>query len=251
MRTNTDMTGLGIQSLETGLGILKEIARADMPLSITEISERCSMPKSKLHRYLTSLYRSGFLKRDVDLRYSLGTELYSIGLKSLNNLDIRNQARPALIRLREQLNETIALSVWTEAGPHYLHWEESLRAVNIGIRVGSQVSALKSAGGLIFLAYLPKEETEHVLLEELSEYGADRKHVEENLSIVREKGYAVTEGSLLPGILSIGCPVFDRSGTVVAAVTVVGIVGFLDASDNSQVVTKLKQACSALSKAIV
>jgi len=243
----TDMTGLGIQSLEIGLSILKEISDAQIPLSITEIAERCEMSKSKLHRYLTSLYRTGFLRRDADLRYSLGAELYSIGLKAFGKMDIRAQVQPTLIRLRERLNETVALSIWTEKGPYYLHWEESLRAVNVGIRIGSQVSALKSAAGKVFLAFLPKDEIKHVVTKELEEYGMDRSVFEEEMTIIRKKGFSTTVESLLPGIVSIAYPLIGRKDAVVAAITVVGIVGYLDVADASQVVAVLKEECLSLS----
>ncbi|WAH36341.1 IclR family transcriptional regulator [Alicyclobacillus dauci] len=247
----SEMTGLGIQSLEIGLSILKEISTADVPLSITEISERCNMPKSKLHRYLTSLYRTGFLKRDANLLYTLGEEFYSIGLKALGNLNIRQQAGPTLTRLRERLNETVALSIWTEEGPHFIHWEESLRAVNVGIRVGSQVSALKTAGGKVFLAFLPKDETEHVVQKELKEHGISRAAFEEEMASIRKRGFATTEGSLLQGIASVACPLFGRNNSVVASITIVGILGYLQTEEDSEVVDVLKEECLALSKTLL
>ncbi|WP_067925690.1 IclR family transcriptional regulator [Alicyclobacillus shizuokensis] len=248
MSNRRDMTGLGIQSVEIAIEILKKIGAANRPLSITEISELCGMSKSRLHRYLTSLYRTGFLTRDDDLRYSIGLELMSLGLLASNRWDIRRLAKPALERLRERINETVALSVWTERGPHFLQWEESTRAVNIGIRVGAQVSAVKSAGGKVFLAYLPRTQTEAVQRRELREYGIDAEALEVELAAIRKNGFATTEESLLPGILAIGCPVFGRDGEVVAAITVVGILGVLDGGATSPVVKALKEECRRLSR---
>jgi DNA-binding IclR family transcriptional regulator len=250
MSNRREMTGLGIQSVEIGVEILKQIGAAQKPLSITEISQICGMSKSRLHRYLTSFYRTGFLTRDTDLRYSIGPELMSLGLLASQRWDIRHLAHPTLVRLRERLNETVALSVWTEKGPYFLQWEESTRAVNIGIRIGSQVSAVKSAGGKIFLAYLPEEETRDVLTREMSEHGLDPAAFERELEEIRSKGFSITEESLLPGILAIGCPVFGRGGKVVAAITVVGILGYLDATEDSPVVAVLKEECQKLSESL-
>ncbi|GMA65195.1 IclR family transcriptional regulator [Alicyclobacillus fastidiosus] len=247
MSDKQDMTGLGIQSVEIGIDILKTIGHAQKPLSISEIAERCDMSKSRLHRYLTSLYRTGFLSRDTELRYSIGPELMSLGLLASSRWTIRDVARPTLIRLKESLNETVALSVWTEKGPYFLHWEESNRAVNIGIRVGTQVSAIKSVAGKIFLAFLPERDTEDVLKRELAQFGVSRAVFDREIQEIRSKGYSITEESLLPGILAIGCPVFGRDGRVVAAISVVGILGYLDPSEESPVVTVLKQECQKLS----
>ncbi len=242
-----DMNGLGIQSVEIGIEILKVIGTADEPLSIGEIADQVGMSKSRLHRYLTSLFRTGFIRRDSALRYTVGREAMTLGLTAVRRFDMRNETRPMLMRLRERLNETVALSVWTEQGPYYLHWVESQRAVNVGIRVGAQVSALKSAGGKVFLAYLPESATAQIVSRELVEFGVSRPDYEAEMSLIRRRGYATTEESLLPGIATVGCPVFHQGGDIAATVTVVGILGHLDTSPSSPVVTLLKDTCAVLS----
>lgn len=241
------MNGLGIQSVEIAIEILKVIGGADEPLTIGEIAERVDMSKSRLHRYLTSLFRTGFVRRDNRLCYTVGRDAMTLGLTAVRRFDMREETRPMLMQLREQLNETVALSVWTEQGPYYLHWVESQRAVNVGIRVGAQVSALRSAGGKVFLAYLPERATAHIVGRELAEFGISRADYEEEMALVRERGYAMTEESLLPGIATVGCPVFHQAGDIAATVTVVGILGHLDMSPSSPVVARLQATCAELS----
>lgn len=250
MSHSTEMEGLGIQSLEIGIDIVKHIATAKEPLSIGEIAEQVGMSKSRMHRYLTSLHRTGFIRRDRDLRYTIGPEIITIGLNAVNRVDIRDVARPALIRLRERLNETVALSVWTEHGPYYLHWVESGRAVNVGIRVGAQVSAMKSAGGKVFLAFLPADETEQVVRRELLEHGIIRADYEAEMDRIRDRGYSTTTESLLPNIVTIGCPVFGRNGEIIAAITVVGILGDLNVAPDSPVIAALKEESATLSRSL-
>ncbi|MCL6593377.1 MAG: IclR family transcriptional regulator, partial [Alicyclobacillus sp.] len=233
-----------------GLQVLQVVVSANRPLTMGDIAVACGLSKSRLHRYLTSLYRTGMLTRDEDLRYTPGPALLAMGSQVVHNWDIRALARPVLRRLRERLNETVALSVWTAQGPCFVHWEESTRAVNIGIRVGSYVSTLKSAGGKVFLAFLPASETQEVLARELAETGLSLAWIQQELATIRERGYATTEDSLLPGIYSIGSPVFDGAHRVVAAITVVGIAGYLDGSANSPVVQILKEECERLSASL-
>ena len=52
--------------------------------------------------------------------------------------------------VKEILNETAALAVWGQNGPFFVSWEESNGPMNIGIKVGSQVSVTQSAAGLVF-----------------------------------------------------------------------------------------------------
>lgn len=241
---------MGINSLEVGVSILKIIGQSEHPLSIGEIAQHSHMTKSHVHRYLTSLHRTGLIRRDRELRYSLGLDLMTLGLNALKQFDISELARPTLIRLREQFNETVALSVWTEGGPYYLSWVESQRVVNVGIRVGAQVSAVKSAGGKVFLAFLPQSETYQLVEKECAESGLDRDAFETELVTIRHQGYSTTEESLLPGIVSVGCPVFGPAGRIVAAITVVGILGQLAVGDQAPVVTSLMAECSQLSQVL-
>ncbi|WP_456687913.1 helix-turn-helix domain-containing protein [Aeribacillus sp. SP014] len=53
----------GIKSIEVGFSIVKAVSRSDEPLTITELSKICNMPKSQIYRYLVSLCRIGFFKK--------------------------------------------------------------------------------------------------------------------------------------------------------------------------------------------
>ena len=59
----------GIQSIELGFSILKEVSRAEKPLTITELSKLCKMSKSQLYRYLISLCKVGALEKDSDYEF--------------------------------------------------------------------------------------------------------------------------------------------------------------------------------------
>jgi DNA-binding IclR family transcriptional regulator len=248
--TRNEPTGLGIQSVELGLDILKKIAEQDKALTITEISNVCNMSKSKLHRYLTSFCRSGFLEKNDDLRYSLGSELILLGLKAMEKLDVKELAASYLIALKENINETVALALWGENGPFFIRWEASNRAVNIGIRVGSRVSVTQSASGKLFAAFLPQECTQFLMKKELEKKELDQKAFNNEIEEIRRKGYSITEGTLIPGISAISCPVFDQNGEIIAAMTVVGSIGVLDVSETSDVIPKIKEQSLTLSKAL-
>lgn len=246
----TEAKGHGIQSLELGLDILKIIAEQNKALSITEISNLSKMSKSKLHRYLTSFCRCGFLEKHEDLRYSLGTELVLLGLKASEKLDVKELAAPYLTTLRETLNETVALALWGEHGPFFIRWEASTRAVNIGIRAGSQVSVTRSAPGKLFVAFMPKARTEDLVKRELDKYQIEKQSFYTEIEDIKRNGFATTNGSLIPGISAISCPVFGQSGDIVAAITIVGLSGVLDISGTSDNIREIKEQCSALSKAL-
>jgi DNA-binding IclR family transcriptional regulator len=239
--------GNGIQSLELGIDILKKIASQNKSLNITEISKLTGMSKSKLHRYLTSFCKCGLLEKHEDLRYSLGSELVLLGLKASEQLDVKELSASHLSYLKETLNETAALAIWGAQGPFFLRWEESDRVVNIGVRAGSQVSIVKSAPGRLFAAFLPEEKTAELVRAELEKYGMDAESFYEDIRRVRENGVAISQGTLIPGISAISCPVFGQNGEIVAAITVVGLSGVLDVGLDSETVKLVKEQCRLLS----
>lgn len=249
MKIDLEMSGQGIQSLELGINILKKIAEADKPLSISEIADLCEISKSKLHRYLTSLCRTGFLMRNSSLHYSIGSDLITIGVNVSKNFNIKYLARPTLIKLRDSLNETVCLSIWGGNGPYPIDIEESKRSINIGIRVGYQTSNVLTTSGRLFAAFLPELVTKEKIHKEIIEHQLDPEEFKNEISEVRKNGYSITMESLIPGIVAVGCPVFDRDN-IIATITVVGISGVLDLSSNSELINLLKKECMELSQSL-
>ncbi|MEH7500588.1 IclR family transcriptional regulator [Neobacillus drentensis] len=250
MKMDIEMSGLGIQSLELGINILKKIGEADKPLSISEISDLCEISKSKLHRYLTSLCRTGFLQRDSSLHYSIGSDLITIGSNASKNFNIKDLARPTLIKLRDALNETVFLSIWGGSGPYPLDIAESKRQINIGIRVGYQASNVLTTSGRLFAAFLPELVIKELIHKEIIEHNLDPEEFKNEISEVRKNGYSITRESLIPGIVAVGCPVFGRDNKIIATISVVGILGVLDLSSDSELINLLKKDCMELSHSL-
>ena len=238
----------GIQSIEVGMYILKKIAEAGKPLSISELAILCETSKSKLHRYLTSFVRTGMLEKSQDAKYILGTEIIRLGLKASQKLNITEIAAPYLIEMKEILNETAALAIWGQNGPFFVSWEESNGPVNIGIKVGSQVSVTQSAAGHVFATFLPNEVTDKKINQELDEFSISLDQFQSTIDFVKTNGYAFVISTILPGISAIASPIFDRSSKLVAALTIIGLEHTLDTSENSKEVHLLKEKSRMISQ---
>lgn len=238
----------GIQSIEVGMEILKKIAEADKPLSISELAIICGTSKSKLHRYLVSFIKTGILEKGPDAKYTLGAELIRLGLKASQKLKITEIAAPYLIELKERLNETAALAIWGENGPFFANWEQSNYPVNIGIKVATQIRLTTSATGMVFSAYLPEDMTGKLIEKELQENPEAEENFRNGVEFARKNHYACVSGTHLPEINGISAPIFDFSNQLVAALTVVGLESTLDISENSEAVRLLTEKARLISK---
>lgn len=238
----------GIQSIEVGMDILKRIAQAGKPLSISELAVLCETSKSKLHRYLVSFIKTGMLEKSVDAKYTLGAEMIRLGLKASHKSKITEMAAPHLLHIKETLNETAALAIWGENGPFFISWEQSNHPVNIGVKVGTEISLTTSAAGKIFSTYLPKEITEKLIEKEFQKYDVNSEQFWSSLGFVKENQYSFVVGTFLPGISAIAAPIFNSTNNLVAALTVVGLENTLKTEANSEEVRLLKEKAMMISE---
>ncbi|WP_413376723.1 IclR family transcriptional regulator [Alkalihalobacillus sp. 1P02AB] len=240
----------GIQSIEVGFSILKEISNTEEPLTITEISKLCNMPKSQLYRYLISLCRIGFLEKSEDLRYSLGSELTLIGLRGMEKVDIRIKALPYIKKLNELLDETVSLAIWVEnEGPIFISWEESKKPINVNVRVGSVAPLTTSATGTIFATYYHPEKTKNIIKNEIEKYSVNVDEFNQTIENIKKMNFSYTT-SYIPGIAAISAPVFDQKNELVAAICVIGLSGVLDISPDSQVTKEVLKTARELSSSL-
>ncbi|PLS18577.1 hypothetical protein CVD28_05410 [Bacillus sp. M6-12] len=237
-----------IQSLEVGFSILRTFAEKKVPLSLSEIANETKLHKSQIYRYLNSFIHLGVLIRENEdnPKWHLGPELISLGSAAFDGLDVAKQAAPHLLELRDQLNETVGLSIWRDRGPFFVRWEKSNKIINIGIDTGSYVP-LYTATGKIFRAFLPEEITDPLYQKELTAGRIIPDDFNTEIERIRKTGFSVTESSLISGIAAISRPIFYADMKLAGAISVIGLYGDHDISPTSLSASKLLDKCNVIS----
>ena len=91
------------------------------------------MPPSKAHRYLVSFIRMGFVERDeTNGHYRLGPRSIELGAAALDAMDAVALSAEAMIALHDELDHTMALSVWGAQAPVIIRVEEADRLMTVG-----------------------------------------------------------------------------------------------------------------------
>ncbi|MGG1658142.1 IclR family transcriptional regulator [Brevibacillus sp. NRS-1366] len=224
----------GIQSLELAFSILGCIKDADGTMSVTELSKRMGMSKSKLHKYLVSFVKvGGLIQNKTDHTYSLGPRLIDLGLFTLSRFDLVKIASPYLLELRRQLDVTVALVIWTDSGPILAALERSTKPVHVDLQFGVRVPMLLSATGKCYAAFLETDYVKAVIEQEMKQYRLDPSAVAKELEQIRVERLSVrsipTEG--IPGSMAVAAPIFNYTGQLVATVCAVCFVGELNFTD--------------------
>jgi DNA-binding IclR family transcriptional regulator len=233
----------GIETIETGMGLLTVLAEFNSPQMLKTIAAAAGMPPSKAHRYLVSFIRTGFVDRDPETgRYRLGPASMQLGLSALGNTDAIHLATQAIVELRDKLDETTALAVWGSHGPTIVRIEEASRAVTINARPGTVLPLLSSSSGQVFAAFLPESITAPIMRNEIR---ANQKRGDTRLACshedamslindVRRRGLGRVTGEMMPGVHALAAPVFDHRGHAVAVIAAMGPSEMFDSRWNGE-----------------
>ena len=109
MKETRDYT---INSVKRALDILKLFNEQRTELTLSEISELSGVGKSSILRFLYTLRNEEFVSYDEETKkYSLGIELYRLGMTKFNSLDLRKIARKWLQKLADETNMICYLAV--------------------------------------------------------------------------------------------------------------------------------------------
>lgn len=247
----------GIQSIEVGFRLLDVLASTNRPMMLRDIAKGAGMPAAKAHRYMVSFLRIGIVEQEISSgRYDLGAYALNLGLSGLGRLDPVRLSGPILDALCEDIQETVALAVWGNHGPTIVRIVDAGAPITITLRAGTVLSLSKSASGRAFSAFYRSPYLKKMLDEELREAAESsdtaittiRRQLEKNLTEIRTRGISRATGSLTPGINGFSAPVYDHSGTMVAAITSLGAVGEFNVEWDSPLVKTILAAAKALSE---
>ena len=237
----------GIQSVEVAAKILHALIAAGRPVPLKDLARLARMHPGKAHRYLVSLARTELVSQDdLSGHYGIGAMAIALGLSGLRNVDVVRTATSLMPSLRDEINETVLLSIWSPQGPVVFDLEESSRPVSMNIRVGSILPLLSTATGRVFAAFLPSE-TVSGLIEAESERSrrfADPKILDET----RKRGLAAVEGTLVPGVNAISVPVFDHKNRIAGVIGALGRTEELDVSYEGKVALALARTAAEVSR---
>ncbi|HEY2812032.1 MAG TPA: IclR family transcriptional regulator [Acidimicrobiales bacterium] len=183
------VSGVGV--LDKAVEVLDSLAEG--PKNLTELVAATGLPRATAHRLAVALQVHDLVRRDGDGRFALGFGLATLGRAALDSAPLAPLSRPALVRLRDETEESAQLYV--RDGDHRVCIESfaSPHGLRTIVAVGAALPLRAGSAG-------------HVLLGEP----------------VPDSGWVESIEEREPGVASVSAPVRDRSGTVVAAVSVSG-----------------------------
>lgn len=245
----------GIQSIEIGSTLLVALATHLKPMPLRELAREAGISVGKAHPYLVSFVKVGFvIQEPATGLYALGPLALQIGLAKLYQLDPVREATPVITGLADATEQSVAVAVWGNLGPTIVQLVEPV-PMHVNLRVGAVMSVRNTATGRLFATYLPRRMLDHFLAGDAARLALheDKKQrskseFETELAENRRRGMARTIGDPIPGINAFSAPVFDATGNIVLAITVMGPATSFDSKWDGSIAASLREACGQISR---
>lgn len=195
------------------------------PRSLDELSRLLDVHKSTVLRLLRSLEQDRFVYRDAGYRYHLGSRLFALANRALEQRTVRATAAPHLARLNQSTGHTVHLGALEDGEAIYIDKHESRHPVRMSSRIGLGLPLHCTAIGKVLVAGLPPSQRAAVVagigyttLTPNTITGPDALTAE--LDKVAKQGYAIDHGEHETFINCIAAPIRGVGGGVVAAMSI-------------------------------
>ncbi len=217
------------RTVQRACAVLSAFGTGEPELTLRELSERVALPKATVHRLAGSLAGAGFLEHRANGHYALGLRLSELGALARANLDVVSLCSSALDALAAATQETVLLVAadWDALEMTVLGSRVSPYPLAVSPHVGERMTIPPGCLGKALLLGLPEAESTRVLsklpLPALtSKTHTDRRQLERELALARDRGFAVADDEYIDGVCGAAVPVLFDVGRPRAAIGVVG-----------------------------
>ncbi|MBJ6359922.1 IclR family transcriptional regulator [Paenibacillus sp. MAHUQ-46] len=212
----------GTQTLSRALDILFALAEADGHLSVSEIAQKVSIPESSTYRFLQTLEQNGIVERRGKGQIGLGMRILDLA-RSLSQ-QVHRELIPLSLPIMEELttttNETSLLFIRSGTNAICIQNVKSKALIQYSSENGRILPLHLGASSKAILAY-ESDKVVQTVLDKLSTR-TEREALQQDLSRIREQGYAMSRGEADPDVFAVGAPIFDSHGSLIASLSIAG-----------------------------
>lgn len=255
-QTRSEPASRGVQSIETGGRILRELANAQGPIKLRDLAELMNVAPAQLHPYLVSFRSMEMVEQTARGTYQLGPFALHIGLARLRGQNAYRDTIAQVGDLSDSLGLMVSVAVWGAQGPTITYVQEYAARIHANVQVGGIYNMTVTASGRVFAAFLPTSMTAPVIDRELSDhefrrralFDIDEAAYQQAVAETKAAGYAITQDMPIPGVSAVAAPVFDHTGAMQLCVTAIGPTGMIDLDPKGETTKKLLAFTQKLSR---
>ncbi len=214
-----------VQSLERGLAVIRSFDEAHSEQTLTDVAKSTGLDRSAARRFLLTLEALGYVEHDGRL-FRLRPQTLQLGYAYLASLPWWRSAQRVSEKLTGKIGVSSAVGVLDGQEVVYVAYASARRfPLLLNRSVGTHLPAATSAVGRVLLAGLVPDAARAWLDEaKVEKYTSltrtDRNDIAHILDDVRRSGFAIVDQELEVGLRSIGVPIRNKGGAVVAGLSV-------------------------------
>ncbi len=212
------------QSVVRAVAVLDLLAEHGT-LGVRDIARRLDLSPTIVHRLISTLAATGLTEQSADnQKYRIGYRAYQIGCSFLSQNDLDRASTSELTSLAEDHQISSFLGVLRGSAMVYLKVVVSNGPIVINNLPGSLAEPHSTAFGKVLLASHTDEEVAAIMGKEpykrlTKKTKTTYRALVNELREVRESGIALSDEENITNIFSVGAPVRDATGAVIASVS--------------------------------
>ena len=201
---------------------------AETPRTISDMAHRFQVHRTTALRQIRPLEEAGFVTHRLDGTYVIGPQLISIAQISLDQIDLRRIAHDQLRELQRAVGNTVHLAQLLDDTVVYIDKVEGTEGVRMYSRIGKSVPAYCTGVGKAILSLLADDRRDDVLQGIRWEAHTpttitDPAVLEEQLTTIAQRGWAVDNGEFENLTNCIAAPVRNSTGLIVGAISITAV----------------------------
>ncbi len=216
-----------VEAVNRAADIFFAFSHTDPELTLPEIMSRTGLPKTTAFRVLSTLCERGLcLKDPISGKYSLGFELLHLAEIRRRQASIHSLAMPFLRVIRDQVKETVVLSIRVGDDRVHLDFAEGLHPMRRMVELGRRSPLYAGAASKVLCAGLRNSEISEYLertqLEKICDNTiTDAKLLWKEIERIRELGYAESKSEIFGGGASLAAPIRDYTSATIAVIDII------------------------------
>src|SRR5690348_6528553 len=213
-----------IEALARGLDVIRAFTPNRPAMSLSEVATAAGLARPTARRILLTLEELGYIRADNGT-FALTPRILELGMAYIGATSIWELARPHMERLVARTGESSSLAQLDGSDIVYVARVAVPKIITLAVTIGTRFPAMQTSLGKVLLAALPPGEAERVLAEPsrsgiTAKWQPGQAERAAALREVAERGWALTDEQLAPGIRSVAAPLRDGEGRVIASVNV-------------------------------
>ncbi|MEK3887377.1 IclR family transcriptional regulator [Bacillus sp. FSL K6-3431] len=193
--------------------ILEYLSSSETSKKLNEIAKGADLTNSTALKILDTLVVIGYVQKDAETkRFSLGPSIIKYANKSINQLDIKQIAKPYLQKLQRITTETVHLGILDHVNIVYITKMESSNPVSLYSKVGKSIPLYCSAMGKSILADQSDEEVQmylanNSLIKKTANTITTKETFIQEIAQIRELGYALDNSEHEDEVFCVGASI--------------------------------------------